>query len=274
MLRAVLIFLLVMLLVGGGIGGYLAYDRLVLAKQQEPVVVVEEEPPVDPSIEAWESLLPSLGENPSQDLAALQNFLALHPETPLRESVFDRLNEAMSVYLFTPVPAQWKEPYSVVSGDSLDRISRTSGAPADWILKMNNLLSHDLRIGQQLLLPKIDVKVVLSTSENRLFLFQEDRLIGALPVEIPTGSVFQPGEGQVTDRLASKDGRAVAVATKDFPGADKTVSVSLPGVSFAAKPDPMPGGETPATPSGILLSKPDMEEFFSIVKRGTPVATQ
>lgn len=276
MLKTILAIILAVLVIGGGVGSWLLIDRLYLAKEREAQKLEEEEVPipVDPSKTAWVELLPKLSEDPKENLDRIRDFLATYPDTPLREEVYEAMNRDAGKLAFTAFPAEWKEPYTVVSGDSLSRISTRTGAPMDWIMKVNNLTTHDLSVGQQLLTPNLDVRLVLSLTEERLFVFAGDELFFAFPVTVPPEMNVSRGEGPVSEKISMGPTGRVAFADRHYAGGAKSVLLSLPGLEFAAMPDPAPDGETAAIPRGILLSTPDMEELFLLVKRGTPVLIQ
>lgn len=273
---AIILFVLTLAIVGGV--WYLA-EKLHFQPQRELAVVeaeAEAPPPEDPGKAAWRALAPTLsGQPPEVGLSSIRQFLANYPGTEIRSEVLDELSRTGGRWLFSSAPAPWKEPYRVVSGDSLHRISSRTGAAPDWIMKVNNLLSFDLSIGQELLIPQPELRLVLSRAEGRLFVYDtEGALLLAYPVTESGVEGVVPGSGTIRERIASFPGGRPAFGTPEFIGADKKVVADLAGIEFLALPEAAPNGETPALPRGFLLQRPDMEELFLLAKRGTPVVVE
>jgi len=273
---AIILFVLALVILGGG--WYLA-EKLHFQPERELAVAEAEAaapPPEDPGRAAWRMLAPTLaGQDPVEGLSSIRQFLANYPGTEIRGEVLDELSRIGGRWLFSSIPAPWKEPYRVVSGDSLHRISSRTGAAPDWIMKVNNLLSYDLSIGQELLIPQPELRLVLSRAEGRLFIYDnEDALLLAYPVTESGVTGVEPGIGTIRERIATFPGGRPAFGTPEYIGADKRVMVDLAGIEFMALPEAAPDGETPALPRGFLLQRPDMEELFLMAKRGTSVTVE
>lgn len=281
MVRIFLFLVIGVVLIGMAVGGYFLVDRLVLTPEREIQKEMEEAAkpmPEEPSKVAWRELKAKLkGEDPLGDISKIQNFLVTYQNTEMRGEAFDLLTLRGGQVMFTDSLAEWKEPYRVVSGDSLNKVSTKHKASSDWILKINNLLDFNLQIGQQLLIPKADLRLVASRKEKRLFVLRGEELLAAYPLVFSGVSDASAGDGVVKEKIAtSKDGRQ-AFGAVGYADATKQIAVNTAdkkSVNIAAIPEAGEGGSAPIPPRGLLLTMPDMEEVFIIVKRGTPVVIE
>jgi LysM repeat protein len=275
MIRVILLVILVGLLAAMGIGGYLLYDHFILEPGRE--IRAEKEAaaapaPECPSLEVWRELLTKLAaDNPASAVDRIRLFLAEHPRSEVRPEAFDLLTIQGARWLFSNQPAPWKEVYRVVSGDSMNRISSRQGVASDWIMKVNNLMDYNLSIGQELLLPKPELRLIASRGEGRLFVLNGEELLLAYPLtfsDVPESAV---GETTVREKIAASLGSRFAFGTPGYVEAEKTISLEGGVPNIRLLPEGLGEMEPSRLPAGLLLSRPDLEEVFLLVKRGTPV---
>lgn len=273
-LRSILILILILVLAGMGVGTYfLAREFYLEPKQQRAELEKQEQlpPPEHPSRAAWSELLKKLdAQNPTANLELIRGFLNEYPDSELRGEAFDLLTAQGARLLFTSHPAPWKETYRVVAGDSINKISVKHGVAADWILKINNLLDFNLQIGQELIIPKLNLKLVASRAESRLFVLSGEEMLLAYPLtihQVPN----QLLETKVREKIAVSGGERFGFGSPQYVDAEKVIPLEGTGISIRALPEPTELGQTPPMPAGLLLSQPDLEEVFLLVKRGTPV---
>lgn len=275
MFRVILLVILLALIAAMGVGGYFFYDRFVLQPEREmreEEVVVAQAPPECPSIAAWREVLSAMKvDEPAEDVAAIRSFLVDHPKSEVRGEAFDLLTTKGARWLFSNKPAPWKEPYRVVSGDSMNRISTRQGVASDWIMKVNNLMDFNLSIGQELLLPKPDLRLIASRGEQRLFVLNGEELLLAYPLVFSNVADSAAGETSVREKIASKDGNRFAFGTPGYVDAEKSVSLEGGKPVIRMLPEGLGESDSAVLPQGMLLARPDLEEVFLLVKRGTPV---
>lgn len=275
MARIILLIILLGLIAGMAGGGYYLYDRFILAPEQE--MMAEEEaaaqPPTEcPSIEAWRNVLSQMQvDDPEQDLLFIRTFLAEHPQSEVRGEAFDLLTTKGARWLFSNKPAPWKETYRVVSGDSLNRISSRQGVASEWIMKVNNLMDYNMSIGQELLLPKPNLRLIASRGENRLFVLNGEELLLAYPLTLSNVADAAVGETSVKEKAAVTDGKRFAFGTPGYVDAEKTISLEGGKPNLRLLPEGLGELDAAVLPTGLLLARPDLEEVFLLVKRGTPV---
>jgi LysM repeat protein len=274
MFRWILLIILLALLAAMGVGGWFLADKFLFAPQRAEAAEKAElaqPPPEDPSRAVWRELLGRLNPaDPASDLQEIRSFLAEHPQSEVRGEAFDLLSRRGAHWLFSNIPAPWKETHRVVSGDAMARISSRQGVSAEWIMQVNNLLDYNLRIGQELLLPKPDLRLIASRAEGRLFVLNGEEILLAYPLtfsQIPDSAV---GESSVREKIASSGGARHAFGSPAFVGAEKSIPLTN-NLNLRALPEGGLEAVGAGLPAGLLLSAPDLEEVFLLVKRGTPV---
>lgn len=275
MLRAILVLILLVLLAAMGVGGYYVAERFYFAPQRAQKAEAEKPPPApveDPSLAVWRALVQNLQpDDPAADLAAIRTFLVEHPQSPVRGEAFDLLSQRGAYWIFSQIAAPWKEPYKVVSGDSMNRISTRQKVAAEWIMVTNNLLDYNMRIGQELLIPKPNLRLVASRAEGRLFVLNGEEILLAYPLtfsRVPDSAV---GETKVREKMALQGGNRFAFGTPGFITADKVITLEGSAPGFRVLPQDLAASTSSTLPAGLLLAPADLEELFLITQRGTPV---
>lgn len=275
MIRLILLLLVLLLLAGMGVGGYFALEELVWKPEREmqKEEAIAQAPAVeDPSLAEFRVIREQLGKSSIVDsLATLRAFIAKYPNAPDRAEAVEALNKIGRRLLFTTEPADWKTSYTVAKGDSMDKIARTQGVAADYLLKANNLLSHNLQIGQVLVIPKADLALSIQRGAEEAALLLNNDAVLILPAKFVDVPGNASGAATVREKVAAVDGARVAFGSPGYASSEKSLILDLPGVILQGLPEATNPGETPAMPRGILFSRPDLEEIFLVVKRGTPV---
>ncbi len=301
-IRTLVILALVAAILGGT--GYFAYEFYLKPQKldQEEKKLADLPPPApppDPSLAAFDALGAVVNEDSPEAQAALAGFLSSYPDSPKAAEARAALGRANVAILLSPAPSPENTPYTVVSGDSLVRIASKFKSGAELIYRANHLSTINLKIGQQLMVPKLDSSIVVDREGKTVTLLNG----GVFVKEYPTLSLKLPGslgkapvETKVTDKVAMKGSVRAAFGTKDFEGSDRWLMLGVSGVVLRGAPaaplvppsdaptatpqaTPSPG-DSPATvadatpvpmPPGIILAPTDAEEIFVLTKRGTPV---
>lgn len=264
---ALFVVLLIAAVVFGAIG-YFSYQLLVEpgkeTERERVIAKIEAEPTPDPSLGDFAAAAALADDRTKlhEAIAALQQFVATHPNSTVLDEAKSVLGELNATVVFTTVESPDKEIYTVKSGDSLVRIASLTNSSAELILRSNNLPGIDLQIGQILSVPQLDIAVVVDretstlTVFNHNVFFKEYRLLSPVPgsSELDTA---------VKEKVAMRDGKRVIFGGADFPGSLRTIPLDQGGVSIR-------GGVAGDT-GGIILSQHDIEEIFPLVTRGTRV---
>lgn len=275
-IRTLVILTLVAAILGGS--GYFAYEYFVKPKkldiQEKKLAEVAPPPPPDPSIAAFEALKPMLDQDTPEAQTALQHFLDAYPESPMIPAVRAAVGAINVSRLLSPDPSAEKTPYTVVQGDSLVKIASKFKSGAELIYRANRLATINLKIGQQLMIPKLDTSLVVDRAANSLTLLNAGAFVREYPVKslkLPPSAAKGSIETKVSDKVAMKGSVRAAFGTKDYEGSERWVMLGAAGVVIRGTPAVAADGTTPPMPPGIVLEPADAEEIFVLTTRGTPV---
>jgi len=263
-------------------GGYYFVDKIYLnprkldqVEKEEAAAAAKLPPPPHPSLAVFEELV-TLRTSPdlAEARAAFEGFLRDHPDSPKAGEARSILGEINADFLLSTRQDEGKETYTVVRGDSLAAISSKTGVNVELIMRNNNLLSHNLAVGQELLIPKVDITVLVDSVNGVLTLSNHGRFFKEyllMSCQLPSDA---PGMAtEVTEKFAMKGNQRVAFGGADYTGAERTIQLGR-GLTIRAMPEPAEEGAQVAIPAGMVLARPEMEEIFSLVRRGTPVTIQ
>lgn len=226
-------------------------------------------PPPDFSLPAFEKAmaLQKAGDREGYR-ASLTEFIAAYPESPNLTKAKTLLGDLNSETVFSPSVQADKTQYTVSHGDSLAKISSKTKTSAELIYRANNLDSINLQVGQMLLVPHVEMKLVIDRKAGTLTLYNKGAFFKeykAMHLKTPGLPASKTVETKVADKIATKDSNRVAFGDKNYPEADRWVLLSTS--SLAIRPQ---AEGAPAT-AGITVSPADLEEIFLLVSRGTPV---
>jgi LysM repeat protein len=270
--RILVIFFLVAAILGGSV--YYSYE--LFWKPAMPVPVEENverpPPPPDPSVVAYDRAR-ALGKTGDWmgERDALRAFLGEYPAGPKAEEAAEILGSINASRFFSPDSSSTDTLYKVVKGDSLVRIASKHKTNAELIYRVNNLETINLRIGQELFIPKVDTSLLVDTKAGTVTLFDGGEFFKKYKVvSMKTGRAPGKGTTKVVDKLALKGSERVAFGGKNYAGCDRWIMLGRAGLVIRG----MPEDAAAAPPAGILMSPSDIEEIFLLVSRGVPVTIQ
>lgn len=226
-------------------------------------------PPPDFSLPAFEKAqaLHKAGDREGYR-AALTEFIAAYTQSPNIEKAKALLGDLNSEMVFSPSISANKTAYTVTHGDSLAKISSKTKTSAELIYRANNLDSINLQVGQQLLVPHVEMKLIVDRKAGTLTLYNKGAFFKeykAMHLKTPGLPTSKSVETKVADKIALKDSNRVAFGDKNYFEADRWVMLSSSSIAIRAQ------AEGAAPPPGIAVSPADLEEIFLLVSRGTPV---
>jgi LysM repeat protein len=203
--------------------------------------------------------------------AAWVEFIRNYPHSPKIAEAKTALGGINTSQVFSPVSSPEKISHSVGKGDSLVKIATKFKSNAELIFRANNLQTINLKIGQQLVIPQLDMSVVVDrkaqtvTLLNRGQFFKEYRALA-----LKTPGVSASAQIKVVDKIALQGSNRVAFGDKNYSGSERWIMLGSSGLAIRGLPEG--AGATP--PPGIIVAQPDIEEIFLLVSRGTPVSIQ
>jgi len=264
-----------------GGGGYFAYELYFKPAKLDRLEEIEMErlaalpPPPHPGIAAFEEILPlRYSDDLESARESFQTYLKDFPDSPKAMDARFLLGEIQADLLLSTRATPDKEVYTVVRGDSLAGIAAKKNSTVELIMRANNLLGHNLSIGQTLLIPQPDPTILIDPATSILEVWNDGEFFKQYPIL----SFRVPGDAsgmatEVVDKLAMKGNTRVAFGGADYTGSDRWIMLGR-GITIRAMPESGAGGEAVAIPAGIVLSRADVEEIFALVRRGTPVTIQ
>ncbi len=274
--RVLVILILVAAILGGT--AYFGYELYLKPKkldvEEKKQGAVAPTPPPDPSLAAFEMLKPALELNTADAQSALSAFLTTYPESPMAPAARAALGRINAAMILSPAPSPEKTIYSVTKGDSLVKIAAKFKTGAELIYAVNNLQTINLKIGQELAIPKLDTSLVIDRAGKTVTLQNAGAFVREYPVKslkIPPAASTGTVQTKVSDKLAMKGSTRVAFGTKDYEGSDRCVMLGLQGVILRGTPPPAEDGSEPPLPPGIVLEPADAAEIYILTTRGTPV---
>lgn len=275
-IRTLVILALVAGILGGS--GYFAYEYFMKPRQldiqEKQQAEVAPTPPPDPSLAAFAALKPMMESETPEALAALDAFLSTYPDAPNAPDVRAVIGKINISRLLSPDPSPEKVSYSVVSGDSLVKIAAKQKSGAELIYRVNRLSTINLKIGQQLMIPKLDTALVLDRAAKTLTLLNAGEFVREFPIrslKLPPAAAKGSVETKVSDKIAMKGNMRAAFGTKDFEGSERWIMLATSGIVVRGVPAAGADGVTPAMPPGIIVEVSDIEDLFVLTSKGTPV---
>jgi len=248
----------------------------------------------DPLVVAYEAATSLLAQGKTAEARqAFATLVAAAPRSPQAAEAAIRLGVLNAAELFSPLSNEaLKENYTVVSGDSISRIAAKSGVTMEALVLVNNLASTNIRAGQQLLMPIIDVSGTIDSAKKTVTVYNNDEFFRAYPIAkiagtLPTAAAENDTPLKVTERIALADGQRVNFENKLFPDSSRHLAltpgdilirtVRAPGeVAPPATPPPATSSRNVRPPPAvtIYLAPEDINELYLLVPTGTAFTIQ
>ena len=277
-----LIRLFILLIVATSLvaGGYYAVQELYIKPEQRLLADKRLPPPLpppDPSIAEFERCVALKNSGSLADAkAALDRFLKEFPESRKRNEAFEVIGEINSTLFFSQKPDE-TNTYVVESGDTVSRISSRRKIPIELIMHLNKMESDSLQLGQRVIAPHSEFRVVLDQRKRLVVLYNGLKFFRQYPTVSWPGMnknppIFLPkATGKLTDKAALTDQGAVKPTDKEYFTANHILNMSIGGHSLYSQPeDPTASVHRPAG-GGIGITPALMNEIAILLPRGTPV---
>src|SRR5438105_9096965 len=243
--------------------------------QKEQRGEVTAEPRIDLTLPEYEAAakLRQDGKMP-EARAALAAFVQKFPTSPHADEAKDLLGEVNIDVFLSRTPSPEKEEYIVKSGDVLQKVAHKVKTTPELIMRMNNMSSTMLHIGEHLLISHPDFSIVVERKPKLLVVLnrggffkqyhvREEKLPAKVPSKVTT---------KVAEVMAWNGGKRVGFGTKEFIGSTRWIRLSSQAYTIYSVPDSAhPALSQPPPPQGIGLAAADVEELSSLINNKTPV---
>lgn len=274
----VIVCLVTLIFGGTGLFYYVTFwkPRYLLAKEQQahPSTPITATSIPDYTLPAFEKAMGILkGGNIPEGRQALHDFLTTYPQSSKAGEAKKKLGDLNASEFFSVTPSPDKSLYTVVRGDSLVRIASHFKTSAELIFQMNNLMNINLQIGQELMIPKAEMSILIDRKNQILTLLNHGQFFKEYPILSLKASLPMHGtlQSKIIDKFAMRDGKRIAFGDKDYFGSERYIVLSQAGLMIRSAPQDATADQMPP---GIVLAAPDAEEMFALVNRGTPITIQ
>ncbi|HEY5742595.1 MAG TPA: LysM peptidoglycan-binding domain-containing protein [Terrimicrobiaceae bacterium] len=202
--------------------------------------------------------------------AAWSEFIRNFPDSPRSAEAKATLGKLNTRLVFSSAPSPEKVSYTVGKGDSLVKIASKFKTNAELIFRANNMETINLKIGQRLAIPQLEMSIVVDRKAGTVTLLNKGQFFKEYrTIALKTPGVAGSAQTKVADKIALRGSNRVAFGEKNYAGSERWVMLGSAGLVIRSLPE---GSETP--PPGIIVAQPDVEEIFLLVSRGSPVTIQ
>jgi LysM repeat protein len=254
--------------------GYTLFFKEEIAVQKEQRGEVPAEPTPDISLPEFQAAAKLRQDGKlSEAREALTAFIQKYPTGLHVEEAKDLLGEVNVDILLSRYPSPEKQEYIVKAGDVLQKISNKVKSTPELIMRMNNLSSTMLHIGEHLLVSHPDFAIVIQRKAKLIVLLNHGAFFKQYHVTEEKLGPKQPPKvtTKVAETMAWRNGKRVGFGTKEFIGSTRWIRLGAPAYTIYSVPDNAhPNLEQPAPPQGLGLAATDVEELSSLVNNRTP----
>jgi LysM repeat protein len=254
--------------------GYTLFFKEEIAVEKEQRGEVRAEPTPDISLPEFQAAAKLRQEGElSEARGALTAFIQKYPTGLHVEEAKDLLGEVNVDILLSRYPSPEKQEYIVKAGDVLQKISNKVKSTPEFIMRMNNLSSTMLHIGEHLLVSHPDFAIGIQRKAKLIVLLNHGAFFKQYHVREEKLGPKQPPKvtTKVAETMAWRNGKRVGFGTKEFIGSTRWIRLGAPAYTIYSVPDNAhPNLEQPAPPQGLGLAATDVEELSSLVNNRTP----
>ncbi len=285
---------LVIVLLGAAIFAGLAYFARIVFRPEgwNPGTAIPRVTYVHPDVKRLKRAKRLVGENKlEQARAILVNALITSRHSPVTREMRDLLGDINTRIFFSNAPSLRKTEYKVKRGDTLSSIARKLQSTADAIMHLNNLDSTLIRVGETLVVPRLDFTITIDLPRERVIVHDGHGFFTQYPIASADLPPTRKHAFQTTVMAKSFSGSGQPVR-KSYPennGAGPLIHLRRPGyVLYGVEQDSETAGPeiavedeenaTPesaaaqgAAPKGIAMLKNDLAELDLLIRRGTPI---
>lgn len=270
------VLLLAVIIFGGA--AWFGYD--LLFKQQREVQKeqrgeVAPEPTPDISLPEFQAAAKLRQEGKQIEArAALTAFIQRYPNGLHVDEAKDLLGEVNVDILLSRTPSPEKQEYIVRPGDVLAKIAHKLKSTPELIMRMNNLNTTMLHIGERLLISHPEFSLVIQRKAKLVVLLDHGTFFKQYHVSEEKLPPKQPPKmtTKVAETMAWRGGKRVGFGTKEFIGSTRSIRLAAPGyILYSLADGAHPNVDQPPPASGLGLAASDLEELSGLVNNRTAV---
>ena len=268
------LFLAIIIFGGAAWFGYNYVFKEDIQVRKEQRGDVTPEPRIDLTLPEFEAAakLRQEGKIP-EARAALTSFVQKYPSSPSADAAKDLLGEVNIGIFLSRTPSPEKEEYVVKPGDVINKVAHKMKTTPELIMRMNNMSSTMLHIGEHLLVSHPEFALVVQRKQNLLTVLNHGGFFKQYHIKelkVP-GKASSKVQTKVSEVMAWRDGKRVGFGTKEFIGSTRWIRLGSQAYTIYAVPDSAHQVVQPPPPQGIGLAAADVEELSSLVNKQTGV---
>ena len=186
-----------------------------------------------------------------------------------------RLGEVNIALLFSPIITPESDRYTVNPGDSLAAIANRFNTTIELIKRSNDLTSNFIRPGDQLKVPNVEWKFLISKKTNTLQLFANDKFFKEYLVGTGKYNKTPVGTFKITNKLSEPvwyrpEGGVIPYGDPGNLLGTRWMGINFPGYGIHGTWDEGSVGKQ-SSAGCVRLVNSEVEELFLIVTVGTQV---
>lgn len=221
----------------------------------------------------------------------LAKALITEPVSPVTRELRDLLGEVNTEIFFSREPSPRKTEYTVKHGDALSSIARKLRSTADAIIRVNELDSTLIQIGEKLLVPRLDFTITIDLPRERVIVHDGHGFFTQYPIassglppsraqvlktKVRAKSFWKNGQPVKREHGGSQTGTpSIYLRTRGYvlygveEGSEESDSkIDIEDEDPNATRNP---SEANRPPQGIAMLKKDIAELDLLIRKGTPV---
>lgn len=250
---------------------YVFKEDIQVAKEQRGEVTPE--PRIDLSLPEFEAAakLRQDGKIP-EARAALAAYIQRYSTSAHADEAKDLLGEINIDIFLSRMPSLEKQEYVVQAGDVINKVARKMKTTPELIMRMNNMSSTMLHIGERLLISHPEFAIVVQRKQDLLILLNHGGFFKQYHIrEKKLPAKASKVQTKVAEVMAWRDGKRVGFGTKEFIGSTRWIRLGSQSYTIYSVPDSAHAAVQPPPPQGIGLAAADVEELSSLVNKQTQV---
>jgi hypothetical protein len=204
----------------------------------------------------------------SEARAALTAFLERYPTGNHSDEAKDLLGEVNLSILLSRYPAPGKTEYTVKRGDVIARVAARTKSSPELIMRMNNMNSTMLHIGDHLMIAHPNFSLFVQRNERVVVLLDHGQFFKryhVLNVKL-LGRQAPKINTRVAEIMAWKNGKRVGFGSKDYASSTRWIRLAATGYFLYAAGS----GGAPPPPQGLQMEARYLVELSTLVNNKTP----
>lgn len=198
-----------------------------------------------------------------------------YPESATHEDARRIVGEINLDLLVSRIPLERKTEHVVRRGEALVSIARRNRTTIDYIMRANGKTTPLIYPNESLVVHPLDFRMEIDLEKERLTVLDGDQLFKEYPIldrHLPEG-LKPPVTTTVSEKVAWLDDHPINFQDPDYFACQKWMRSGTMGLFIRHVVSDGEENEAEGRkPYGVMLSKPDLEELYTIISTGSEIA--